>query len=183
MSSSSGNNKNSVLQRNSRYNQSPEKEKRKYHQERTLSQLLRYNTPNYKKENNEYNNSSSNKDNDSNEMKKSNTRYGRMRGISTSGVRINRNKTDVNGVSGFKLNVDNITAEDKVYPKSPNKNRRGMNINNIKSDLGLKDPCQGKFSITQFFSGNNNYFVYFDDSIRADKDTAFVLHLETPVRT
>ena len=138
LSSSSGNNKNSVLQRNSRYNQSPEKEKRKYHQERTLSQLLRYNTPNYKKENNEYNNSSSNKDNDSNEMKKSNTRYGRMRGISTSGVRINRNKTDVNGVSGFKLNVDNITAEDKVYPKSPNKNRRGMNINNIKSDLGNK---------------------------------------------
>ena len=39
LSSSSGNNKNSVLQRNSRYNQSPEKEKRKYHQERTLSQL------------------------------------------------------------------------------------------------------------------------------------------------
>lgn len=53
--------------------------------------------------------------------------------------------------------------------------RSYKSVNNhwkILDDLGLKDPGQGKFSITQFFSGNNNYFVYFDDSIRADKDNS-----------
>ena len=53
--------------------------------------------------------------------------------------------------------------------------RSYKSINNhwkILDDLGLKDPGQSKFSITQFFSDNNNYFVYFDDSIRADKDNS-----------
>ena len=53
--------------------------------------------------------------------------------------------------------------------------RSYKSVNNhwkILDDLGLNDPGQSKFNITQFFSGDNNYFVYFDDSIRADKDNS-----------
>ena len=40
---------------------------------------------------------------------------------------------------------------------------------NILKELGQKEPDSSRFSITQLMYANGHYFVYFDDTIRADK--------------